>query len=168
MGRGSGQVDQGLKVQTRLLADDDSYEGWITCDQGHDHWGLNGAAGLLLSHVDGDGIERFLLCLRSWDTQHGGTYSTPGGALGDETTLAGATREGQEELGVGLVFDHLSTTTDDHGRWAYHTVQGRVAQRTDDFVLNWELDGAGWFTEAEIDELPLHPGFKAYWVSRPR
>ena len=55
-------------------------DGWTTCAQGHRHWGLAGAAGLLLHRVGASGVE-VLLQLRVGWSHHGGTWGTPGGAL---------------------------------------------------------------------------------------
>lgn len=149
--------------QALLRADEHSGDGWVVCDLGHDHWGRYGAAGLLLRHVDQQGISRFLLGRRSPETHHGETYSTPGGALDfEETPLEGATREGVEELGLAFEFEHEGTQEVDHGGWAYYTVHGRVQNRFSDFTL-LELEEAGWYTKEEVDSLPLHPGFHSYW-----
>jgi 8-oxo-dGTP diphosphatase len=56
---------------------------WVTCGQGHTHWGAFGAAGLLISHT-GPGGTRYLLQQRgehSQYSQYSGTWSTPAGAL---------------------------------------------------------------------------------------
>jgi hypothetical protein len=48
--------------------------GWIECGQGHRHWGLHGAAGLLLHNVDADGTLRLLLQHRAdWYLEAHGT-----------------------------------------------------------------------------------------------
>ncbi len=73
-------------------------DGWTRCAQGHRHWGLVGAAGLLVVH-DADGERRFLMQHRSEQVHHGGTWAIPGGALEHgETAAAGALREAEEEL----------------------------------------------------------------------
>jgi 8-oxo-dGTP diphosphatase len=142
-------------------------DGYTTCDQGHTHWGTNGAAGLLVRHHGDDGQVRYLLQHRSPHVQHGDTWSTPGGAIrGGETPEHAAHREATEELGElpgDLVHHH--TFTDDHGGWAYHTV---VVDSPRQFHPeggdeDWEHAGHGWFTPHEMDELPLHPGFRSSW-----
>jgi 8-oxo-dGTP diphosphatase len=140
-------------------------DGWTTCADGHTHWGLNGAAGLLLQHVDPNGVTRYLLQHRSPWVQHGNTYSTPGGALAfGESPEQGAHRESVEELGDLPEWDHLGTDTDDHGGWAYHTVHGRVTDQFAPIHADYEGQGHGWYTKDEINKLPLHPGFAAYWA----
>lgn len=132
---------------------------WTHCTAGHPHWGRNGAAGLLL--VDGD---RVLLQLRSMSVQQGGTWSVPGGALGPgETPTTAALREAAEEIGL----DHRHVTvTGRHaatcGGWRYTTIVGTP---TAPLTLrpNRETARVVWVPVAEVDALPLHPGFRAAW-----
>lgn len=141
-------------------------DGWTHCSLGHRHWGLVGAAGLLVVHDGPDG-RRFLLQHRSVDVHHGDTWALPGGALGhDESAEDGALREATEELADlpnGLV--HLTTFVDDHGGWAYSTV---VVRSPDLFAADdhgWETgpEGFAWLTADEVATLPLHAGFAATW-----
>jgi len=152
-----------------LMAHFGSSDGdrFVTCDQGHDHWGAYGAAGLLVRHKDPrDGRQRYLLQKRSPWVQHGSTWSTPGGAIGQhETPEAGAMREAREELGpLPRDLTHHHTVTDDHGGWKYHTVvmdsPGRFTTRGGD---DGETAGSGWFTHEEMQSLRLHPGFAKSW-----
>lgn len=134
---------------------------YVTCDQGHEHWGALGAAGLLVRHQG-----KYLLQKRSPYVQHGDTWSTPGGALQHgETPEEGAVREAEEEgmrLPEGTAHSH--TFTDDHGGWAYHTVvMDAPHQFSPSGEENWESEGHGWFTPQEVRKLPLHPGFAASW-----
>src|ERR1039458_9313566 len=133
-------------------------DGWIECEQGHEHWGLYGAAGLMLRHVDSSGQVRYLLTHRAGWVDHGDTYSIPGGAINlDEAAKEGAERETAEELGLlpDLVYTHASVA--DHGGWAYHTVHCDVPDMFEPETLS-ETNSVGWFTPEEIDQLPLHPG----------
>lgn len=62
------------------------------------HWGAYGAAGVLLvrrdTRPDGTPRTRVLLQHRGWETDHGGTWALPGGALDlAETAVDGAIRE---------------------------------------------------------------------------
>jgi 8-oxo-dGTP diphosphatase len=146
---------------------------FVTCGQGHQHWGALGAAGLLIRHKGDDGQHRYLLQKRSPHVDHGGTWSTPGGALQHgESPEEGAVREASEEgmdLPDGLVHHH--TFTDDHGagpdgHWKYHTVVMDSPYRFDpsgEGESDWESSGHGWFTPQEVKGLPLHPGFASSW-----
>jgi hypothetical protein len=80
-----------------------------------------------------------------------------------ESPAEGAHRETVEELGDLPEWDHLGTDTDDHGGWAYHTVHGRVTNQFAPIHEEYESADHGWFTKDEINKLPLHPGFAAYW-----
>ena len=141
-------------------------DGWTHCSLGHRHWGLVGAAGLLVVH-DGPDAQRFLLQHRSVDVHHGGTWALPGGALGhDESAEDGALREATEELAdLPGALVHLSTFVDDHGGWAYSTV---VVRSPDLFAADdhgWETgpEGFAWLTVDEVATVPLHAGFAATW-----
>lgn len=158
----------GGSSHTAARDDDDDPDRYVTCEQGHRHWGAAGAAGLLIRHRGDDGAYRYLLQHRSPDVQHGGTWSTPGGALQrGESPEEGARREAEEEFGAlpsGLKHHH--TFTDDHGGWAYHTVVMDAPHRFEPDgggEDDWEHGGHGWFTPQEMKDLPLHPGFAASW-----
>lgn len=144
-------------------------DGFTTCGQGHEHWGTEGAAGLLIRHAGDDGMTRYLLQHRSPYVHHGGTWSTPGGARHrGESPERTALREGTEELGpLPADLDHRLTVTDDHGGWGYSTaIFDSLGQFTPDGPgpgHEWEHAGHGWFTETEIEALPQHPGFAASW-----
>jgi NUDIX domain-containing protein/rifampin ADP-ribosyltransferase len=73
--------------------EDEDPDRYVDCEQGHEHWGALGAAGLLVRH---DG--KYLLQKRSPYVQHPNTWSTPGGALQHgESPEKGAVREAGEE-----------------------------------------------------------------------
>jgi hypothetical protein len=55
-------------------------DGWVFCNCGYRHWGLHGAAGLLMVRFD-MGEPHVLLQLRAAWTHGGGTWAIPGGAL---------------------------------------------------------------------------------------
>ena len=136
-----------------------STDGWTTCALGHRHWGLAGAAGLLLHRPGPVGTE-VLLHLRVGWSHHGGTWGTPGGALlAGESAADGALREAGEELGLRRTDVVLGTASvDDHGGWSYTTVLAVpvVPMEPADLVLNEESTDVGWFA---LDALPvLHPG----------
>ena len=145
-----------------------SGDRYVTCDQGHRHWGAYGAAGLLVRHTDPGGTRRYLLQHRSETVQHGGTWSTPGGALhAGETPEQGAMRESTEEMGrLHPEMTHAHTYTDDHGGWAYHTVVMDSPERFEPKGhggTSWETQGWGWHTPEEMRHLDLHPGFRHTW-----
>lgn len=142
---------------------------WVGCDQGHEHWGPHGAAGLLIRHTDNEGTHRFLMQKRAPWVDHGGTWSIPGGAIdAGETPEEGVHREVREEMGDTPSLKHVHTHTDDHGGWAYHTV---VSQSPHPFIPHGgeddEADDHRWMTRHEIDDLghegELHPGFAKTW-----
>jgi 8-oxo-dGTP pyrophosphatase MutT (NUDIX family) len=140
-----------------------SNDRWTTCRQGHRHWGVAGAAGLLLRHTDVDGTVRFLLQHRAPWVHHGDTWSIPGGAiLEGETPVQAAVRETLEETGsLPEVFAVDRVDVDDHGNWAYRTVVADVPQRTLSGDTA-EQQGTAWFTAEEMLGLSLHPGFAGY------
>lgn len=137
-------------------------DGWTTCTLGHRHWGLAGAAGLLVHRPGAEGVE-VLLQLRAGWSHHGGTWGTPGGALHPQESPAdGALREAVEELGLRPEDVVLGAeSVDDHGGWVYTTVLATPAGdlEPDDLVLTEESAGVGWFP---LEALPvLHPGLAA-------
>jgi 8-oxo-dGTP diphosphatase len=149
-------------------------DGWVVCDAGHRHWGRFGAAGLLLRHgdphggTDGHG-DLVLLAHRVWWSHHGDTWGIPGGARDSgESAREAAVREAVEETGVDPGRVRLTgETTDDHGGWSYVTVHARletdVAPRLE--PCDGEATELRWTPEADVAELPLHPGFAAFWGS---
>lgn len=168
--------------------------GWVQCRCGRRHWGLHGAAGLLLArptgsihpngttpagtsahpHVDAathDGLE-VLLQLRAGWTHQGGTWGIPGGAVDShEDERAGALREAYEETGVSplsvRVLDSMVST--DHVDWRYHVIFGLPAGPIRPRATTAESDDVRWVPAREVTSLPLHPGFAASWpVLLPR
>lgn len=140
-------------------------EWWVSCDLGHTHYGRYGAAGMLLVDTAG-GDPRFLLQRRAAWVDYGNTWGIPGGALREgESPEAGALRETVEEMGVLHVAGRtLTTVTDEHGQWDFHTVvvliddPHHVLRRATS-----EQDECDWFTLDEMAGLPLHPGFAESW-----
>ncbi|MCF6474049.1 NUDIX domain-containing protein [Nonomuraea sp. MG754425] len=142
----------------RLRQDTDS---WTQCDQGHRHWGTEGAAGLLPFHRDLDGEVHFLLHLRSPDTHHGGTWGPVGGARhAGEQPVVTAFREGGEE--VRLKRDDLTERAvhhDDHGGWAFDTVIVEARSRAEVWPGSTESIDTAWVPLRELESLNLHPDF---------
>jgi 8-oxo-dGTP pyrophosphatase MutT (NUDIX family) len=132
---------------------------WATCDEGHRHWGPQGAAGLLLAR---DGAA--LLQLRAAWVHRGGTWSVPGGARErGESATAAALREAHEELGVdagSLVVEgsHVALC----GGWTYETVLAHPAGSLADLSVRdrSESDGHRWVPADDVAAMPLHPAFR--------
>jgi len=139
-------------------------DGWTRCGQGHRHWGLFGAAGLLLQRPAGDSVEILLQHRAEW-SHHGGTWGLLGGAReSSETAVQAALREAAEEGGVetGSVSVH-GRFDDGHGGWAYSTVVGTAPAGAGARPTGGESIDVGWFSPTEVTGLPLHPGFSASW-----
>ncbi|SET79193.1 NUDIX hydrolase [Nonomuraea wenchangensis] len=140
-------------------------DGWIECAQGHRHWGLHGASGLLLVHHDPAGIPYVLMQKRVWWSHHGGTWGLPGGARDShEDALTSALREAREEAALGA--DGLQVRgvyLDDHGGWAFETVIAESAELLAAAPANQESTELRWVALPEIAAHELHPGFAATW-----
>ena len=135
-------------------------DGWIQCACGNKHWGLNGAAGILLIR----GTQILLQHRAPW-VHNGDTWGIPGGARDShESVLEAAIREAKEETGIDPVhLTPIQTFSDDHGSWRYDTV---IAYASDDLVaheLNDESHEVRWVEIDEVDELTLHPSFEKSW-----
>ena len=135
-------------------------DGWIQCACGNKHWGLNGAAGILLIR----GTQILLQHRAPW-VHNGDTWGIPGGARDShESVLEAAMREAKEETGIDP--EHVTpiqTFSDDHGSWRYDTV---IAYATDQLVaheLNDESHEVRWVEIDQVEELTLHPSFENSW-----
>jgi 8-oxo-dGTP diphosphatase len=148
------------------MADRDG-NGWITCAQGHRHWGRFGAAGLL-AYVPGAGGDATVLLQRrsSW-VHHPGTWGPPGGAMDShESPVRAALREAAEECGVPAGAVSVSgILRDDHGGWSYQTVLAAAATAFPVRSVSAETSEAGWIRADDAGRLDLHPGFAAQWPS---
>ncbi|MFG1708454.1 NUDIX domain-containing protein [Nonomuraea sp. M3C6] len=140
-------------------------DGWTECSQGHRHWGLHGASGLLAVHHDALGVPHVLMQKRSWWSHHGGTWGLPGGARDShEDAVASAMREAREEAalgGEGLRVQGIYR--DDHGGWAFETVIAESAELLAAAPANGESSELRWLPLPEITGRRLHPGFAATW-----
>jgi 8-oxo-dGTP diphosphatase len=135
-------------------------DGWVQCACGNKHWGLNGAAGILIVR----GYEILLQHRAPW-VHNGDTWGIPGGARDShESTIEGAFREAVEETGIDTdLLTVLHTFTDNHGDWKYETV---IASTTDELVareVNDESHEVRWVAIEAVDQLPLHPSFAKSW-----
>jgi 8-oxo-dGTP diphosphatase len=144
-----------------------SGNGWVTCERGHQHWGLFGAAGVLVyvAHPADPALSLVLVQHRARWSHQGGTWALPGGAMdSDETPAEAALREADEEcmLDPKLVVPR-GLYSAEHGGWAYHTVLAQAAEPLRVHCDDYESDAAVWLPAGEVDQLDLHPGFAASW-----
>jgi 8-oxo-dGTP diphosphatase len=141
----------------------DPGDAWVEGPDGEKFWGKFGAAGLLVWH---ETLGVLLQHRISW-SHFGGTWALPGGArkLG-ESALDGALREANEEAGVPAdALEILFTTVLDLGFWSYTTVVTRVIRDFTPVMGDAESEALRWVPAAEVDSLPLHPGFASAWPS---
>ena len=98
----------------------DSGDGWVHCTcSDRRHWGVHGAAGLLLVSDGWIALQQ-----RSPGSHHGGEWSLPCGAMrSGETAEEAAVREAVEEVAVdpGRI-DLVGSHVDQHDDWSYTTV----------------------------------------------
>jgi 8-oxo-dGTP diphosphatase len=141
--------------------------GWVVCRCGHRHWGLHGAAGLVLLRPGAaGGPTELLLQLRSAWTHLGGTWGLPGGARDShEDAVEAALREAREEVGIDprRVTVAGSTVGTDHGDWCYVYVLARADRALAVRVVNDESDEVRWVALDAVADLPLHPALAAAW-----
>lgn len=135
------------------------------------HWGVHGAAGLLLRAPWHDGTPAVLLQHRAPWSHQGGTWGLPGGALDShEQAEHAAVREAGEEAGVSAEHITVRTTVvtaevsgSDGPVWTYTTVIADAGELLAT-VANRESAELRWVPEHRVDELPLHPAFAASWT----
>ncbi|MFT3898924.1 MAG: NUDIX hydrolase [Gordonia sp. (in: high G+C Gram-positive bacteria)] len=141
-------------------------DGWVFDPDGSRYWGRHGAAGLLLRAPGPDGEAVVLLQHRAVWSHQGGTWALPGGARDShESAVDTAIREADEEAGIGhhdmRVRAEIVTASSPSG-WTYTTVIADVAEPVAT-VANGESTELRWVTPADVDALPLHPGFAQSW-----
>ena len=145
-------------------------DGWVISDGGARFWGRFGAAGLLLRAPGPDGAAAVLLQHRAPWSHQGGTWALPGGARDShETAEQAAVREAEEEAGLTagqLTVRTTVITAEVVGlggtSWSYTTVIADASELLGT-VPNRESSELRWVAEAQVAELPLHPGFAASW-----
>jgi 8-oxo-dGTP diphosphatase len=143
--------------------------GWVACGCGARHWGLHGAAGLLLHRRGPDpSVDQVLLQLRAPWTHQGGTWALPGGAADShEDAVAAALRETTEETGVPAAAVRVlgSVLTTDHGDWTYTTVIGSLTDpAVRPLAANEESVRLEWTPVEQVARLDLHPAFERAWA----
>ncbi len=134
------------------------------CACGHRHWGVFGAAGLLLIRRDTD-TPQVLLQLRAAWTHGGGTWALPGGAIDShEDSIAAAAREAHEEAGIDESrIEVRDMYSDDHGTWRYDTVIAHCVDDAGAHAANAESEDLRWVGLDEVEDFPLHGGLAAAW-----
>ena len=143
-------------------------DGWVECACGRRHWGLFGAAGLLLARRDGTGrpTDVVLQHRAPWSDQ-GGTWGVPGGAVGPaETAAQGALRAAEEEAGIDpAAVRVVGERVLDHGPWRYTTVLAEVVDGTpvEPRATDAESIEVRWVPVDDVAGLDLLPAFADAW-----
>lgn len=134
--------------------------GWVICPAGHRHWGVHGAAGLLVT----DGARVLLQHRAAW-THQGDTWAVPGGAMdAHEDPFTAALREAAEETSLRPDdVEHLDEWVDNHGTWRYTTIIVLGSPHLEVRSTNPESNEMRWWAFADVPTLDLHPGFAAAW-----
>jgi 8-oxo-dGTP diphosphatase len=135
-------------------------DGWIQCDCAGKHWGLFGAAGLVLIRD-----QSILMQHRAPWVHNGDTWGIPGGARDShETALEAALREANEEIGIDiLLLTVINEFVDDHGPWRYHTIIAKADPKLIAHEMNDESLEVKWIPIAEVENQILHPSFAKTW-----
>jgi len=134
------------------------------------HWG-NEASGVLFVTPD----RTMLLLRRSLDVLEPWTWGIPGGAIPEDedgpelSPLDNAMKEAEEEVGPAFLKQRQkllgSVVMEDPDSGFRYTTFVVSVWRPFDVTLNWEHDDWGWFTEEDLPELDLHPGFAEFLSS---
>jgi len=130
-------------------------------DSGERYWGRFGAAGLLAV----DPARGVLLQHRVAWSHFGDTWGLPGGARHEgESACDGALRESAEEAGVpGSGVQPRLLSVLDLKIWSYTTLVADVTTPFEPVISDPESRALAWVPTADVDALPLHPGFAAAW-----
>ena len=141
-------------------------DGWVQCACGGRHWGLHGAAGLLLGRRARDGrLDAVVLQHRALWSDQGGTWGVPGGAIGpDESPEHGALREAAEEAGIPpAAVRVLDSVVLEHGTWRYTTVLAEALSAFEPAATDSESLEVAWVRADDVAHLPLLPAFAEAW-----
>ena len=135
-------------------------DGWIDCQCGGKHWGLFGAAGLVLVRD-----QSILLQHRAPWVHNGDTWGIPGGARDShESPLEAALREANEEIGIDTnLVTPVAEFVDDHITWSYHTIIAKADASLIAHEMNDESLEVKWIAISEIENQKLHPSFANTW-----
>jgi len=135
-------------------------DGWIECDCASKHWGLFGAAGLILIRD-----QSILMQHRAPWVHNGDTWGIPGGARDShETPVEAALREANEEIGIDTnLLTVLDEFVDDHGPWRYHTILAIADPALIAHEMNDESLEVKWISINQVEEQVLHPSFAKTW-----
>lgn len=135
-------------------------DGWIECTCGGKHWGLHGAAGLLLIKD-----RTVLLQHRAPWVHNGDTWGIPGGARDShESVEEAAAREAHEETGIPEdSFTAHTHHTVDHTLWSYTTIIATAKENIRHDDHNKETLAMEWVDIELVDEKSLHPSFEKAW-----
>lgn len=139
-------------------------DGWVECGCGRRHWGLHGAAGLLLVRRTAAGHDVVLQHRAAWSDQ-GGTWGIPGGALApDEDAVTGAVREAVEEAGIDPArLEVVGQQTLDHGAWSYTTVLARATGPQEPRPTDAESEAVAWVATPDVANRTLLAAFATAW-----
>lgn len=141
-------------------------DGWVQCACGRRHWGLHGAAGLLLVRRDEHGrpVAVVLQHRAPWSDQ-GGTWGLPGGArTPHESAVEAALREAAEEAGIdpgGVRV--LGTSVLEHPDWSYTTVLADELVPVEPSATDAESVDVRWVALDDVADLPLLGAFADAW-----
>ena len=97
--------------------------------------------------------------------QNGGTWGIPGGACDShESSLEGALREANEEIGIEInLVTAVDEFVDDHITWSYHTIIAKADPALVAHEMNDESLEVKWIPISEIENQKLHPSFANTW-----
>ena len=139
----------------------DPGDAWAYGPDGAKFWGIFGAAGLLVWHRS---LGVLLQHRVAW-SHYGGTWGLPGGARKQgESAVDGALREAEEEAMVpARLLRVIHTSVLDLGYWSYTTVVTEALERFQPVIADAESTELRWVPVAEVEALPLHPGFGDAW-----
>jgi ADP-ribosylglycohydrolase/8-oxo-dGTP pyrophosphatase MutT (NUDIX family) len=140
-------------------------DGFINCEGcKKTHWGVNGAAGMLIAQTERKKVKAILLQLRSLDTIMGGTWGNPGGAIDNgESDEEGALREAYEEANVlPENITVLGKIVRDHINWKFTTFLAVEDPECpiDPADNDNEAVTVRWVRLEELDEIELLPALK--------